>query len=66
MMADPRSLRTIASLMRPAKGFTLSDAEIVDAAADEIERLHSLVSFHEDQKRQSEAMREAPCGCGDF
>lgn len=28
-------------------------------AADEIERLRSLVRFHEEQKKQSEAMREA-------
>jgi hypothetical protein len=46
-MAKPNDLRTIASLMRPARGFTLSDADMIDDAADEIERLTALVEFYE-------------------
>lgn len=45
-MAEPNALRTIASLMRPAKGFTLSDADMVDAAADEIDRLRKMLTDH--------------------
>jgi len=36
-----KRMRTIASLMRPMKQFTLSDAESVDQAADAIERLQA-------------------------
>jgi len=42
-----KRLKMIASLMRPAKGFTLVDADAVDKAADEIERLRGMLVAHD-------------------
>ena len=50
-------LRQASRIMAETGTFEIGQGLLNDAA-DEIERLRSLVSFHEDQKRQSEATRE--------